>query len=455
MKRFHWTSLFLILIIATLAPIGGIPGANASSEITSAALPEVSSEGTYFFVYNSQKVTANDLASIKGYANKFKNTQNILFDSSKYATATQLYDALKSKQRKIGGKVAGIQIFGLASDVPSFTYTYKMKFSKANSEWNGVEENKKDKFVSDLLYSNFKNDSKYLKDISVYGIVQQNLPISVIPEWPVSRLPLTKGEIAKYIGNYDSYRKQIEGKSVPTVAVSAPYQIQDGIGQDDIAFFMKRLKEDNEFSLFKNTEQRTYYKNLATSLTKENKAGVMDLVVGGRGDKNGAKQSEVLFFDRKSVIGLNANYYTAFLWGFDAAQGLDADSVVHDGLAKGKMINPISHTIPTFNRGALNYLWLPVPKPEGETGDDWNDYVAVDKKHLEMDNSFFFVYKYYEAIESGKTRLQSFFEADAAYAALTVANKNTTRFLFGFEATYSANGFGNLFSMHYLGLADY
>ena len=80
--------------------------------------------------------------------------------------------------------------------------------------------------MSDYLYSNFNNDSKYLKDVSVYGIVQENLPISVIPEWPVSRLPLTKGEIAKYIGNYDAYRKQIEGKSVPTVAVSAPYQIK-------------------------------------------------------------------------------------------------------------------------------------------------------------------------------------------------------------------------------------
>lgn len=454
MKRFYWASLFLILIIATTAPFGSLPIANASSQNTGTALPKVAPEGIYFFVYNSQKVTANDLAAIKGYINKFKNTRNILFDSSKYATATQLYDALKVDQKKRGGKVAGIQIFGLASDVPSFTYTHKMKFSQANSEWDGVEENKKEKFVSDYLYSNFKNDSKYLKDISVYGIVQQNLPISVIPEWPVSRLPLTKGEIAKYIGNYDAYRKQIDGKSVPTVAFSAPYQLQDGLAQDDIALFLKRLKEDKEFGLFNDTVQRAYYKGLTASLAKENKAGIMDLVVGGRGDKNGAEQSKVLFFDRKSIIGLNANYYTAFLWGFDAAAGLDANNIVHDGLAKGKMINPIAHTIPSFNRGALNYPWLQVPTPEGESG-DWYDYVAVDKEHLEWDNSFYFVYKYYEAIESGKTRLQSFFEADAAYAALTVSNKNTTRFLFGFNATYSAVGLENLFSMHYLGLADY
>ncbi|MGE6229864.1 hypothetical protein ACTHPH_06550 [Paenibacillus pasadenensis] len=444
-NRINWFRSIVIIIALTVLPFGTV----------SAASGVAPKKDNYYFVYNSSKVDAKDLAAVKQYVAKFKNTNNVLFDANPYKEAPKLYDALKADQKKRGGKIAGIQIFGLASDVPSFTYVHKMKFFPAKPGWDGVEEDKEHKYLSDYLYSNFKNDSKYLKDVSVYGIVQQNLPINVIPEWPVSRLPLTKGEIAKYIGNYDAYRKQIGGKSVPTVAASAPYQIQDDIYQDDIALFMKRLKEDKEFSLFKGTEQRIYYKDLAASLTKENKAGVMDLVVGGRGDKNGAEQNKVLFFDRKSVVGLNANYYTAFLWGFDAATGLGADSVVHDGLAMGKMINPIAHTIPTFNRGANNYLWLNIPTPEGETGDDWSDYVAVDKEHLEWDNPFFFVYKYYEAIGGGKTRLQSFFEADAAYAALTVANKNTSRLLFGFEGMYSACGFESLFSLHYLGLADY
>lgn len=423
---------------------------------TGAAAPE----GSYYFVYNSQKVTTEDMASIKLFANKFRQTRNVLLDAAQFKTAPQLYDALKTEQNKRGGKVAGIQIFGLASDVPSFTYIHKLKFFPAKTEWNGVEEIKDKTFVSDYLYSTFKNDSKYLNDVSVYGIVQENLPISVIPEWPVSRLPLTKGEIAPYMDNYDAYREQTGGKSVPTVAVSAPVEFQKGLdtAQDDVAFFLKRLKEEKEFGLFKNTDQRLYYKDLAANLTKENKTGVMDLVVSGRGDKNGAslkKDSMEYFFDRKSVGGLDTNYYTAFLWGFEAAGDLDTDSVVHDGMATGKMINPIAFTVPTFNRGIYNYLWLHVPTPVGETGDDWNDYVPVDKEHLEWDNPLFFVYKYYEAISSGKTRLQSFFEADAAYAALTVANKNTSRSLFGFEGMYATTGYENLFSIHYLGLADY
>ncbi|MNZ84369.1 hypothetical protein D3C78_1031230 [compost metagenome] len=119
------------------------------------------------------------------------------------------------------------------------------------------------------------------------------------------------------------------------------------------------------------------------------------------------------------------------------------------------MINPIAHTVTMYGRGLLNYLWLPIPTPEGEQDGDWHGHVAVDMEHLEMDNPYFFVYKYYEAIESGNTRLQSFFEANAAYAALTVANKNTPRFIFGMEVMPSANSFEYLFSMHYLGLADY
>lgn len=443
MKRLH-RYLFIVILSICILPFSAF--ASAASGIT----PEKSN---YYFIFNSSKVDSKDLTAIKGFTAKFKNTKNIMFDAKGYGDATKLYDALKAYQKKVGGKVAGIQIFGLAGDVPSFSYIYKLKFSKGNAEWNGVEQDKENKYVSDYLYSNFKNDSKYLKEVSVYGIVQDKLPINMIPEWPVSRLPLTKGEIAKYIGNYDAYRKQTDGKSVPTVAASFPYQIQDKLAQDDIAFFTKRLKEDEEFGLFKETEQRAYYKDFSANITKENKAGVTDLIVGGRGDANGATDGKNPFFDRKSVVGLNANYYTAFLWGFDGASGLDTESVVHDGLAKGKMISAIAHTIPTVNRGAFNYLNIPNFTPKD--GKYVNGYVVVDKEHLEWDNPFFFVYKYYEAINGGKTRLQSFFEAKSAYATLTVANKNTFRKLSGFEALYSANSFQDLFSMHYLGLADY
>lgn len=442
MKRFFWIPTLCILLLTALLPFG-------NSIAASGTRSEIMATGTYFFVYNSKKVTAQDLASIKLFANKFKQTRNVLFDAAQFKTAPQLYDALKARQKKLGSKVAGIQIFGLASDVPSFSYIHKMKPTEGNFEWDGIEYNKNEKFVTDYLYSNFKNDSKYLTDVSVYSIVQEKLPINFISEWPVSRLPLTKGEIAKYIGNYDTYRNQIEGKSVPNVALSAPYEIQDNIAQDDIAYLMKRMKEDKEFGYFSNTDLRIYYDNLTANLVKENKSGVIDLVIGSDGSTEGAalkKSGKEYFFDRKSVASLNANYYTAFFWGMSSAKGLDVNSIIHDGIAKGKMINPIALTIPTYNRDVMNYLWLPIPTPEGETGNDWNDYIAVDKELLKKDNPFFFVYKYYEAIENGNTRLQSFHQAQVAYAKLTESNKQNLR---------AALGYANIFSLHYLGLADY
>ncbi|PLT48041.1 hypothetical protein B8V81_0173 [Paenibacillus pasadenensis] len=449
-NKINWFRSIVIIIALTVLPFGT---ASAASGVT----PK---KDDYYFVYNSSKVGAKDLAAIKQYVAKFKNTNNVLFDANPYKEAPKLYDALKADQKKRGGKVAGIQIFGVASDVPSFTYTHKMKPSKGNFEWNGVEEDKGEKYVSDLLYSNFKNDSKYLKDVSVYGIVQDKLPISVIPEWPVSRLPLTKGEIAKYMGSYDAYRKQVQGKSIPTVVLSAPTEFQQGLdeAQDDLGFFLKRLKNEKEFGLFKNTDQRVYYKELAANLAKENKAGVMDLVLGSSGDGNGAslkKGGKEYFVDRKSAASLNSNYYTAFISGFPSAKGLGTESVVHDGMAKGKMINPIAQTIPTYNRGLANHLWLKIPTPEGETGDDWHGDVAVTKELLKEDNPLFFIYKYYEGIDGGKSRLQSFFEADVAYATLTTANMTTSHISYGVDMVWSSFGFENLFSLHYLGLADY
>lgn len=411
---------------------------------TGAAMPE----GRYYFVYNSQKVTAQDMASIKLFANKFRQTHNVLLDAAPYKTAAELYDALKAEQKQDGGTVAGVQIFGVAEDVPAFSYVHKMKVMEDNGRWNGIENNTNEKFVTDFFYSTFKNDSKYLKgDVSVFGIVQENLPISIIPEWPVSRLPLTKGEISKYISNYEDYRQQIDTKSVPTVVLSAPSRFKDGYVQNDVGLFIKRLKDEGEFGLFKSTSQRIYYKDLAANLAKENQDGVMDLVVGSEGNNEGATQNKVSFFDRKSVVNLNKNYYTTFFWGMEAAKGLDVNSIVHDGLTKGKMINPISLVTFGSNGSVENYAWTKVPTPEGEQDGDWNDYVAVNDELLKQKtNPYFFVYKYYEANQSGKTRLESFHDAKVAYANLSVSNKANLG---------AAHGYEYVISLHYLGLADY
>lgn len=96
--------MILFILILILLPFGSI---------TSASETATTEKSNYYFVYNSSKVDTKDLATIKQYVAKFKNTNNVLFDAKNYKEAPKLLDALKAQQKKIGGKVAGIQIFGL------------------------------------------------------------------------------------------------------------------------------------------------------------------------------------------------------------------------------------------------------------------------------------------------------------------------------------------------------
>lgn len=411
---------------------------------TGAAAPD----GRYYFVYNSDKVTDEDMGAIRLFANKFNQTYNVLLDAAPYKTAVEVYDALKEEQQKLGGTVAGVQIFGIAQDVPAFPYIHKMKVMEDNGRWNGIENNTEDHYVTDFFYSTFQNDSSHLRaPVSVYSMIQESLPVTIIPAWPVSRLPLTMGEFSSYISRYGEYRQQTAGQSIPTVALSAPTVFQDGYAQNDIALFLKRLKAEPEFSLFQQTDLRIYYKDLAASFTKENKAGVVDLVVGSDGDGEGAVQNHVPFLDRKHLAMPDSHYYTAFFWFMAPAKGLDTDSMIHEGLTKGAMINPISSTTFRSNGNVQHYIWAKVPAPEGEAGDNWYDYIPANKELLEQTTTpYFFIYKYYEALNSGKTRLASFHEAKTAYAGLSVSNKANLG---------AAHGYEYVISLHYLGLADY
>lgn len=421
---------------------------NNSVAIVTGSADSTETEGIYYFVYNSKRVTDDDLAAIKMYTNKFKHTYNVLLDTGSLVTAPEVYETLQAEHTKLNLPVSGVQIFGVEADVPAFSYVHKMKTVEDNGKWDGVENNKNEKFKTDHFYSTFKNESKYLKDdISVYGIVQEGNPISIVPEWPVSRLPLTKGEFARYIHNYEEYREQIKDKSVPAVALSTPLSFQNGYAQNDVGFFMRRLKEENEFNLFKNVALRTYSKDLAASLDKENKAGVADFIVASDGDAKAALEDKVPFLDRKNIADLQSNYYTAFFWYLAAANGLDTTSFIHEGMVSGKLINPIALTTSRSNGGVANYIWTRVPTPEGEQDGIWQDYVAVDKELLEKQNSlYYFIYKYYEAVDSGKDRLKSFYDAKVDYAKLSEKNKGDLQAAFGFEY---------VIALHYLGLADY
>lgn len=415
-----------------------------SSKQVTISTGATTSDGTYYFVYNSKKVSAADLEAIKLYINKFKDSRNVLFDATTYATAPQLYDALKTKQKQLGGNVAGIQIFGMEEDVPAFSYIHKVQVIPATERWNGVEFNKEAKYLSDFFYSTFQNSSTYLStDVAIYDVYEKNVPLSFTPEWPVSRLPLTKGEISKYINKYDNYQKQIAEKSIPTIVLSVASNVQDGKTQNDAAFFMDRLK--SEFNLFEMAELRTYTKDLNKNLITENKKGPINLIVSSPIDNEGAKQGKEYFMNREDVNKqLTANYYTAFFWGMHPASRFNSDNIIHDGMTKGSLINPIAQTVSASNSGLNNYIWAPV---EQTSDGQWlNDYVPATYEMLQENNPYYFIYQYYAGLDEGKTRLKSFHDAKVEYATQTKKHQDKIGFMSGYE---------NIISLHYLGLADY
>lgn len=70
----------------------------------------------------------------------------------------------------------------------------------------------------------------------------------------------------------------------------------------------------------------------------------------------------------------------------------------------------------------------------------------------EPNSAYFFAYKYYEALQSGKTRLESFHEAKVAFANLSVNNKDA---IINNIALVASHGYEYVLSLHYLSLADY
>jgi len=329
-------------------------------------------------------------------------------------------------------------------------------------------------YVTDFFFSTFKNDSKYLNSkLSVYSVFDEGTPVSLVPEWPVSRLLLSKGEIAGYINRYYDYLKQTEGKKVPLVALSAPsfYRNWEYNQLDDGAFMIKQFREN--FGLLKDTPFRAYGNKKGEiisspesgelsgeNIKKENVKGIADLYIEGHGGPHTVNQTvatrsgsgkydfsakQVPFITQKTINGLlGKNFYNAMFWSCEIIRGLNGDNLIHEAMSKGKMINAIAGTSPIANNGKENYVCV-----------EDNGYQCGDItfEHLKDNNPYLFMYYYFEGLDAGKTRLESFSDAQAAYAQELLKHQDPAKgYLWGsnFEC-----GFGNILALHYIGLADY
>lgn len=416
-----------------------------------------------YFLYNKDKVTDQDLEAIQTYISRFdKRTENILLDTSSYDSAKSIYLMLKKESAKRTGNLQSIQIFGSSNDVPAFKVDYKFQMSSGIDEMNV-------KIATDFFYSNFDTDhSTFVDDLSVYKVFKENLTVSFEPKWKVSRLPLTKGEIASYIDKYFDYQQQLGSQKRPIVNFSSPI-FAANTHYDDMGAFLNRLKD--EYHILEKEDYRLYgnqqglfpvQTNVLGDFSKENlkaenESGIMDLIINSHGQwnnidqavyvqnddvknysdqirdsnkkENGITELRISLLNNSNINEVLAdNYYNMVNWNCSNAYDLNDKNIIHEAMVNGKLINSIGSSTTTSNNGFYNNASL---------------------EDMKKNNGFYFFYVYFKSLKAGNSMSDSFYLATKAYSQEILNHTD----LLG-ENNYQFNLL-NVLSHHYLGLIEY
>lgn len=413
-----------------------------------------------YFIYNSGKVSDADLNAIKTYVSQFPVSEEaVLIDASGCKTATELYNMLKAEKGGRKGALKGIQIFGTSGDVPAFEIKYKIVNIK------GIDEG--GNFKSDHFYSNF-NSAGQLDGISIYEVFKSNLKVDFIPEWPVSRLPLSMGEYPDYMRKYDNYVEAVKGKKIPVISFSSPI-FASSFHSDDTGILLKRLRD--EFKMIDNGSFRLYG-NLQglypigyavtgdfskESLIRENSAGICNFFINSHGQSDNIdkyivdKDSNLAkYADKQGIVSLgnststfrqslvntgnintvlSKNYYNIFSRSCNNAYNLDGNNIIHEAMVKGMLITAIANSDVNSNNGMD---------------------VTADLEGLKKNNPAYNFMIYTYSLLSGNNASRSFCIAKSAYVQEVLNHKEI-----------SASGGNYQYQLHnvlvqsFLGLLEY
>lgn len=409
---------------------------------------DVSLSGDYrYFLYNSSKVTDSDMQAINAYLSKFNDgVINILKDVSQYNISSDIYSALKDDSNRRSGELKGIQIFGASNDVPAFDIHYKIQME------NSIDEG--GTFKSDFFYSNFDNNiNNLMNDFSIYKAFNDKLNINFVPQWPVSRLPLSKGEIEPYMKRVDEYAVKVQDMPYGHfVNFSSPI-FASSQHSDDMGYFM-RERLDKDFNILSSSEYRLYGNKqgaypvqtdvigdfIKENIGEENKNGINEFIINSHGQwnnidqcvfttKDASSEERISFLNNNNINDvLSNNYYDLDLWNRSNANNLDDTNLVHEAMSNGKCVSTMAASSLISNNGVHN------------------DVSLADMK---KNNFFYFYYNYFYNRASGKGRSESFYQAQKAYPQEIL--KNTDMML---DGNYQFN-LHNVLSYHYLGLLEY
>lgn len=390
---------------------------------------EVKARQSYTYaILNTATLSEEDVDSISQYLCTITDSVVLTVDASAYKNVEELYEALVTDHKERGGKVAGIQIFGTPTSVPAFSISYRVQMEKEIDEGGTV--------LTDFFYSNFNNDADVLNEsYSVYDQFKSNLKVDLVPQWPVVRLPLEKGEFKAYFTNYNAFATKTALKKRTLVNFSNPI-FPSKQHTDDMGQFLQRMtgtyKMNLTYRLYGNLDgqypvtTKVLGNFTAANLQKENKKGNLEFIINSHGQENNIDQAIFVNNEeqRKSLINseninsiLSVNYYYLDLW--TCLNGCDmSDNLVTTAL-NGKCIGAFAATTIISNNGVDNK-------------------VSVSK--MKKSNFYYFYYTYFKALSGGSSRSTAFYKAQKAYAnALLTESKK--------KIDYGANYQFNLYNL--------
>ena len=403
-------------------------------------LQEAKARTRYLYaVMDTAAMTQEDLSAVGNYLASITDATVLVADASAYSNAGQLYSALQADAAQRGGTVAGVQIFGTPTMVPAFRVDYKVQMI------NGVDEG--GDFLTDLFYGNFDNDVNTISDgYSVMDHFAQRWDVTLVPQWPVARLPLSKGQFAAFFDKYADFvqdtgltRRELVNFSNPIFAQSKHI--------DDMGRFLNRMHSefhllDVPYRLYGNLDgQYPVTTKVLGNFTLENLAAEtstssVELLVNSHGQWDNIDQCIYVDGEEQRISLLNMDNINMVLDGapyyldcWTCLNGYEMENNLTTAALAGQCVGVFSATAVLSNNGVNCDAGL---------------------SDMAKSNFYYFYYSYLKALHEGKTRSQSFFTAQQAYGeALLADSANPLRG----EGNYQFN-LCNLLTYHNFGVLE-
>ena len=410
------------------------------SQEAEAMLRDVAARTRYLYaVMDTAAMTQEDLNAVGRYLASITDATVLVADASSFSNAEQLYTALQADAAQRGGTVAGVQIFGTPSMVPAFRVNYKVQMQ------GGVDDS--GDFLTDLFYGNFDNDADTISNgYSVMDHFEQGWDVTLVPQWPVARLPLSKGQFTAFFDKYDRFARETGLTQLELVNFSNPIFAQSR-HSDDMGRFLNRMHSefdllDVPYRLYGNLDgQYPVTTKVLGNFTLENLAAEtrsrpVELLINSHGQWDNIDQCIYVDGEEQRISLLNMDNINTVLNGapyyldcWTCLNGYEMENNLTTTALNGQCVGMFSATAVISNNG-----------------------VNCDASLSDMakSNFYYFYYSYLKALHEGQSRSQAFFTAQQAYGeALLADSANPLRG----EGNYQFN-LCNLLTYHNFGVLE-